>query len=1215
MDASLAPTSPARRGSAARTLVFVLLGLSLLAGGLWWILGGSAAQPAAVGPGLATPAQADPAAAVVAVPEGERTASESMRALRSSEGLAVQVGVRLAGTGRLTGTVLERGSGAGVSGAKVELHVLPPSGVKWFKTFLRLGTFTEEAGRFEAVAVAMTSGDGSFAFENVRAGSYFVEARGSYHVPEGPVLARVAPSGEGGPVEAWVRKGGRVIGRVERPDGTPAARAGVSLRPGPEEILDRARSGDLVLLDEVADENGAFVIHGVPEGAGWALAAYGDGFALSHARNLSVRAGADTEVTIRARQGATLEGRLVSGGGSEDGPAAGEPIGGGHVGVVPRGLRDLVFVERLLAQCHGTSRADGSFVLHNVPPGDLDLVGWSEGFLPAVGPTLLLEDGGTHGAPDFALETGPTISGRVVDSAGEPVAGARVRWLPVDFKGFEFGFSFAPFLTQAVEGFVFPLTDADGRFTAGPFPGEPPWEVTVTKVGYAENNEEFNPAEDEEPWEIVLVRGGAVEGIVMDGVKREPITGFTVSSDAQLSLRLDAPSGDNPFSGGTLFEDPSGRFRFEPVEPGKRKLTVLAPGYAATRTEELEIVEGETVRGVIVTMNPGASVRGVVLDADGGPLAGALVFWSEDQDWERPEDLPSSRSRRPLAGQMPAGMREYAAGLGVLGEVTTTSRPDGSFQLDGVTPGGVVVYATHRDLAPAQSERLMVEAGETLGGVTLQLAGGATLYGRVSDRFERPVEGVFVVAVAPASMDDDANGAGAGFYEGYTNEAGQYRIERMAPGGYFLTTARGDEALDPMSILGSLNFELVTVPEGKEVEYDIVDTSVGGARVSGRVSYRGEPLQGGNLMAMGFESESLLGVDMKLARIREDGTFLFEGLAPGEYNFQIGGGPGGRRRGDAEAKMLVDVPDLPEVHLELSLPEGEIAGLVLDAESGAPVERAQVRLLASDAPQPSGLLGSVIAQGGGMSENDWTDEDGSFEFPRMQAGEYRLEVSSPRWGELQGLYAPLEPVTIELGENEVLDDLVFRLQPAVILKGTVVDENGTPVPRARVVGLRTDIQTGAMSRTRSDEDGSYELKGLAAGTWDLSVSAEGHAAGSHAGLVIAEDAAPADLELVLPRGVEVSVRVSDASGQPVAGAAAQLIALEGSKATRAGDAEQIFGKFFSGEGTTGADGRYVLGRYAPGRYRLEVQRGAKRSAPREVTLEGDGSALYDVRLP
>ena len=170
--------------------------------------------------------------------------------------------------------------------------------------------------------------------------------------------------------------------------------------------------------------------------------------------------------------------------------------------------------------------------------------------------------------------------------------------------------------------------------------------------------------------------------------------------------------------------------------------------------------------------------------------------------------------------------------------------------------------------------------------VEIELTTGAGVYGKASDRFGRPVAGAIVIAASPANIAGEGRSNGGGLYQGRTNASGEYRIERMVAGGYFLVLTRGDEALNPMSFLGTLNFDLVTVPEDELVEYDIVDTSSGATRVFGRVLSGGEAVTRGTVTAFGFESESVLGVDVKVTQIKGEHA-EFVGLAPGEYQFIV----------------------------------------------------------------------------------------------------------------------------------------------------------------------------------------------------------------------------------------------------------------------------------------------------------------------------------------
>jgi hypothetical protein len=1195
------------RGAASRTLVLALVALVVLLGGAVWLLRGSSGSKA-VSQGLA------PVAPRAQAPQSELAAAEA-EAPMLRDAAATQVGgpgagVRLSGDGRLSGRVLERESGAGVAGVEVELLPTPPVVGAAVGRALRLAALGDEvAGRVAPVARAVSGPDGAFAFEGLRSGNYFVEGRGPWHVPDGPAHARVTASDPDAGFEVWVRKGGRVVGVVELPDGRPAAGAGVALRPGLEELLERARRGELVFLEARTDADGRFVIAGVPPAQGWSLAAFGRGFALSHADPVSVRAGEDTEVTLRVREGATLTGRVVTGIPSGEEPAPGQPIAGAHVGAVPHGLRDLVFVDLLFEDLHAVSGAEGRFTLRHVPPGEVDLLGWAPGSLPTLGGSVLLAEGGEQDGGELALDGGPVVHGRVVDSAGAPIEGASLYWEPIDFEAVGFNFSPAPLLTQALKGFEFPKTDADGRFTAGAFAGDPPHEIAVSKPGYASVSHSWTPSDPAEEITIVLARGGAVEGIVMDGSKRAPLEAFEVECEELLAEEPGLLAGFNPYSG-TLVEHEQGRFRVAPIEPGTTRLVVSAPGFVPARTDELTIVEGETVQGVIVTLQPGARVRGRVLGPAGEAIPGALVFWAGDATAERERRGAGSPARVPTADQVPGGLREYAAALGFFGSAVTRSAPDGTYELTGVQPGPVVVYASQRDLAPGMSAPVEVFAGQTSEGVEVHLSAGATLFGTVRDRFGRAVPRVIVLAVSPGAMQGRRNGAAGLMYQGVTDAEGRYEIARMAGGGYFVMTARGGAALEPLSLLGSLNFELVTVPEGERVEYDLLDSSVGATHVRGVAHSSGEPLSGGNLLAMGFENESLLGMDLKIARVRGDGSFEFEGLAAGEYRFQLSDGrlASGERIG-SDVRMGVEIPDQAEVTLDLALPAGGIAGVVVDEATGRPIQQAFVSLRALDAPRPGGLLGGMMG-GGANSERVWTEEDGAFAFQRLEAGRYRLEAGPPRWGDQANAWAPIEPMDIVLRENERQSTLDVRLKPSLGLEGVVLGPDGTPVVGARLMARRGEEDSWLSANARSDEQGKFHLRGLATGAWDLTVTAGGFSPKLLKGVEIGETPGEPQ-EITLERGTAVSVRVTESDGRPAVGVSARLVPVEEGAAV---DPEAFFGAFFGGRNATNAEGLLELGRFAPGAYRLEVQRGLVRAPAREVQVDGDEVELR-ARMP
>ncbi|HVS19253.1 MAG TPA: hypothetical protein VMT18_11680, partial [Planctomycetota bacterium] len=189
-----------RQGSAARPLVLILVVLAVLVGGALWLLRDSEGG-GAIGAGATplAPRAEEPRHTELAGPAADE---EPLRDVATPVVGGPSAAVRLTGEGRLSGRVLERESGEGVAGAEVELLPTPPIASEVIGRVLRLAALGEEtAARVAVVARTVSGPDGSFAFERLRTGSYFAQARGPWHVPDAPVQARVTPADAGSGVE------------------------------------------------------------------------------------------------------------------------------------------------------------------------------------------------------------------------------------------------------------------------------------------------------------------------------------------------------------------------------------------------------------------------------------------------------------------------------------------------------------------------------------------------------------------------------------------------------------------------------------------------------------------------------------------------------------------------------------------------------------------------------------------------------------------------------------------------------------------------------------------------------------------------------------------------------------------------------------------------------------------------------------------------------
>ncbi len=130
-------------------------------------------------------------------------------------------------------------------------------------------------------------------------------------------------------------------------------------------------------------------------------------------------------------------------------------------------------------------------------------------------------------------------------------------------------------------------------------------------------------------------------------------------------------------------------------------LRVEAAGHALTVVEFVPQPGASKHLGDIV-LERGASVAGRVEHVDGRPLGGARVLATTPSMWE--SDLEAAKRCGPETSHRAP---------------STSSAADGSFLLEGVTPGGVRLWAEVEGMRFGVSGALVARAGERLDGVVL----------------------------------------------------------------------------------------------------------------------------------------------------------------------------------------------------------------------------------------------------------------------------------------------------------------------------------------------------------------------------------------------------------------------------------------------------------------------------------------------------------------
>lgn len=259
------------------------------------------------------------------------------------------------------------------------------------------------------------------------------------------------------------------------------------------------------------------------------------------------------------------------------------------------------------------------------------------------------------------------------------------------------------------------------------------------------------------------------------------------------------------------------------------------------------------------------------------------------------------------------------------------------------------------------------------------------------------------------------------------------------------------------------------------------------------------------------------------------GRFRFDAIEPGVYtlvatkrgyvpvSFYVLGLEGGKvTRRDVPLDPLAKVSGRVVAHTDHAI-KGARVGVV-------------VGLL-----RPSAALNWLLTEDGMSALTTTTDSLGKFElFVPAEEGKVTLLA-----GALGYASSRVEALQIEAGREQ--KGLVVQLPPGLEVPGRVVDARGMPVSGATIVARRSEPGREGLGfediepRATSGTDGSFLLKGLEKGTYALRVSHLTHATWTVSKIEIESPTSQVPDIVLLPQA-EIRGGVTDAAGQPVAGA-------------------------------------------------------------------------------
>jgi hypothetical protein len=165
-----------------------------------------------------------------------------------------------------------------------------------------------------------------------------------------------------------------------------------------------------------------------------------------------------------------------------------------------------------------------------------------------------------------------------------------------------------------------------------------------------------------------------------------------------------------------------------------------------------------------------------------------------------------------------------------------------------------------------------------------------------------------------------------------------------------------------------------------------------------------------------------------------------------------------------------------------------ISGLVVNAASGEPLRRASILLMRAE--PTAGENGPPLTYSG------LSNSSGQFVMKDIEPGKYRLTAN--RNGYVPLIYGARSQgrggTTLSLTRQQRLTDVTLKLTPHAVIVGRILDEEGEPVPNARIMlqgyryiqGRKQLSPAGGGNNT--NDLGEYRIFGVAPGKYYLSVT-------------------------------------------------------------------------------------------------------------------------------
>ncbi|MBK8099072.1 MAG: carboxypeptidase regulatory-like domain-containing protein [Planctomycetes bacterium] len=669
-------------------------------------------------------------------------------------------------------------------------------------------------------------------------------------------------------------------------------------------------------------------------------------------------------------------------------------------------------------------------------------------------------------------------------------------------------------------------TDGDGRFKLdGLRAGTTHLRTASAKFQPVLREVEIGEEEDKTGVDLMLAEGAAIAGQVVDD-RGIGVAGLKVGAKRRFER---AGVTTEQFTPDEATEtDAQGFFVLSGLQ-GERA-SVRAWGAGHTPAVERNVAVG--TGNLLLRVERHGSIAGVLTGVDGKPIAGSRVRATTRPTGGRDEteiviDAHDDLDM-PLPGRGPQARTEA----------------DGTFLIEGVAPGNIVVSARGSSHRPVERTGVVVTPAQVTSGIALTADLGATARVQVVDDAGKPVadarveirqqqqpdhpEGGMNFRARSLAIEDEGDGprlldGPPVFGKGTTNADGIVEIGGLPAGGATVEATHETMAeARPLDIvLPRAGVTEASVALRRPGFAELTITAPAGAAVAGTRWVVHGPIgvgeaerdRPGSAPAEGIIRVGPLPAGDYWAELRMEpkprsfgGGMAFttgeaRGLQQTRQRFQV---PAGETVAVALRK-----PVLTRVHGVVLGPDGPASGIVVELERQAP-----------PGAEPGGDLPDPF---GGPTTR--TGADGTFEMLEVEAGSYRL-----RWGKPDQIVKASEPIDVMPDQAELRRELQLRTGKLRVQAWSLAESDSIEGAEVRLTegsgagnaprraerrvmmvsmtmnndGGESTTMTMGDQRAKTDANGVAEIADVPPGTYTVRITHDKHVAKELVAQVIVE---------------------------------------------------------------------------------------------------------------